>query len=114
MPHDLVRGSFVEQVTEWRLVLPHLASDVASAAKNFTLASGSSGFTRPVGCTCTHSKSTLLAPTASPILIASPVQCSPFVVGKCNKSGRYFARRESLPKSAPKPPLQRITGPYSL
>mmetsp|Transcript_75924 Transcript_75924/g.118643 ORF Transcript_75924/g.118643 Transcript_75924/m.118643 type:complete len:240 (-) Transcript_75924:36-755(-) len=50
----------------------------------------------------------------SPILIASPVQCSPFVVGKCSKSGRYLASKESEPKSAPKPPEQKITGPNSL
>ena len=48
-----------------------------SAARNFILASESSGFTKPVGCTWTHSRSMVFAPS---ILIASPVQCSPFVV----------------------------------
>merc|ERR1719456_310173 len=43
----------------------------------------------------------------------SPVQCSPFVVGKCRRSGRCFARSESAEKSAPKPPDARITGPCS-
>mmetsp|Transcript_95234 Transcript_95234/g.149947 ORF Transcript_95234/g.149947 Transcript_95234/m.149947 type:complete len:249 (+) Transcript_95234:1103-1849(+) len=56
----------------------------------------------------------VFAPMASPILMASPVQCSPFVVGRCNKSGRYLANNESEPKSAPNPPEQKITGPNSL
>mmetsp|Transcript_13397 Transcript_13397/g.27225 ORF Transcript_13397/g.27225 Transcript_13397/m.27225 type:complete len:206 (-) Transcript_13397:138-755(-) len=43
----------------------------------------------------------------------SPVQCSPFVVGKCIKSGRYCANNEFCVKSAPKPPLAKITGPYA-
>merc|ERR1712003_442944 len=85
----------------------------ASAAKNLILASGSSGFTKPVGCTCTHSRSIDLAPTASPILMPSPVQCSPLVVGRWSKSGRYLASNESDEKSAPKPPLQRMTHPNS-
>ena len=37
----------------------------SSAAKNLILASASSGFTKPVGCTWTHSKSMHLAPIAS-------------------------------------------------
>merc|ERR1719281_1730682 len=48
-----------------------------------------------------------------PILIPSPVQCSPFVVGRCTRSGRCFASREVLEKSAPKPPEAMITGPCS-
>ena len=40
----------------------------------------------------------------SPILMPSPVQCSPLVVGRCSKSGLYCANRELLVKSAPKPP----------
>ena len=34
----------------------------ASAARNLILASASSGFTRPVGWTCTHSRSMVFAP----------------------------------------------------
>ena len=34
----------------------------SSAARNLILASASSGFTRPVGCTCTHSRSMVFAP----------------------------------------------------
>ena len=41
---------------------------------------------------------------ASPILMPSPVQCSPLVVGRCRRSGRYLASREFWVKSAPKPP----------
>ena len=52
------------------------------AARNLILAQGSSGFTKPVGCTWTHSGSMVLAPIASPILITSPVQCSPCCCGK--------------------------------
>jgi len=85
----------------------------ASAAKNLIFASGSSGFTKPVGCTCTHSRSIDLPPMASPILIPSPVQCSPLVVGKCIRSGRYWASKEFCVKSAPKPPVARMTGPCS-
>merc|ERR1719336_524394 len=84
----------------------------ASAARNLIFASGSSGFTRPVGCTWTHSKSIVFPPMTSPILMPSPVQCSPLVVGKCIKSGRYCASKESWVKSAPKPPEQRMTGPF--
>merc|ERR1740138_857589 len=43
----------------------------------------------------------------------SPVQCSPFVVGRCSRSGRYCASKEVLVKSAPKPPVAKITGPCS-
>ena len=46
---------------------------------------------------------------ASPILMPSPVQCSPLVVGKCSKSGLYCASRELLVKSAPKPPQTKLT-----
>jgi len=35
------------------------------------------------------------------------------VVGRCNKSGRYVASKESDPKSAPKPPEAKIMGPNS-
>ena len=48
------------------------------------------------------------APTFWAILMPSPVQCSPFVVGRWSRSGRYFASRESEPKSAPKPPARSI------
>ena len=156
-----------------------------SAAKNLIFASASSGFTKPVGCTWTHSRSMHLAPIASwgppqmsisrpkratddnhmalikedllmglqaaivedcrpcnckksihlfpfqlqslfdlsslhlrsspplaplaqgaPILMPSPVQCSPLVVGRCSRSGRYCASSELLVKSAPKPPVR--------
>ena len=53
-------------------------------------------------------KKTELSNLASPILMPSPVQCSPLVVGKCSKSGRYCASRELLVKSAPKPPRQNV------
>mmetsp|Transcript_73967 Transcript_73967/g.130912 ORF Transcript_73967/g.130912 Transcript_73967/m.130912 type:complete len:225 (-) Transcript_73967:244-918(-) len=85
----------------------------ASAARNLTLASGSSGWMRPVGWTWIHSRSTQSAPTAIDILRPSPVQWSPLVVGRCTRSGRCLASRESAVKSAPKPPVQMITGPYS-
>merc|ERR1712048_796925 len=85
----------------------------ASAARNLIFASASSGFTRPVGCTWTHSKSMDFAPMPSPILMPSPVQCSPFVVGKWIRSGLYFASNESDEKSAPKPPVAKMTGPNS-
>merc|ERR1719254_19778 len=85
----------------------------ASAARNLILASGSSGFTSPVGWTCTHSRSIDFPPIASAILMPSPVQCSPLVVGRWSKSGRYLASNESDEKSAPKPPLQRMTHPNS-
>lgn len=52
------------------------------------------------------SASTAIFPCqGSPILMPSPVQCSPLVVGKCSRSGRYFANSELLVKSAPKPPF---------
>ncbi len=35
------------------------------------------------------------APMASPILMPSPVQCSPLEVGRCMRSGRYLESRES-------------------
>ena len=47
---------------------------------------------------------------ASPILTASPARRSPLVVAKCNKSGRYVVSHELRVKSAPHPPLARITG----
>eukprot|EP00438_Fugacium_kawagutii_P031209 Skav220804 [mRNA] locus=scaffold150:419661:421577:- [translate_table: standard] len=67
-----------------------------------------------VGWTWTHSKSMLRAPMASPILMPSPVVWSPLVVGRWRRSGRYLASRESSVKSAPKPPVARITGPSSV
>ena len=33
-------------------------------------------------------------PIASPILVTSPVQCSPLVVGRCNRSRRYVVNNE--------------------
>ena len=62
------------------------------------LASGSSGFTKTVGCTCTHLRPMLLPPIASPILTPS------LVVGKCVRSGRYDVSNDCWVKSAPKPP----------
>ena len=44
--------------------------------------------TKPVGCTWTHSRSMVKVPIASPKKVTSPVQCSPFVVGRCNRSGQ--------------------------
>ena len=82
--------------------------------RNLILASRWSGFTKPVRCTYTHSRSMVLAPMASTIFVVSPVQCSPMVVGRYNTSGRYCASNELLVKSAPKPPLAKITGPNSL
>ena len=69
----------------------------------FPITSGSSGSTNPVGCTWTHSRSMLRAPMASPILMPSPVVWSPLVVGKCKRSGRYLANKESLGKQAADP-----------
>jgi hypothetical protein len=46
-----------------------------------TLALGSLGSTRPVGCTWTFSMSIPFAPTSMAILWPSPVQWSPLVVG---------------------------------
>mmetsp|Transcript_139130 Transcript_139130/g.444428 ORF Transcript_139130/g.444428 Transcript_139130/m.444428 type:complete len:248 (+) Transcript_139130:2463-3206(+) len=43
----------------------------------------------------------------------SPLLCSQQAVGRCRRSGRYCARRDRLDKSAPKPPVHRITGPRS-
>ena len=65
-------------------------------------------------CIWTHSRSMNFAPIASPILITSPVQCSPFVVGRCNRSGRYVANSEFWVKSAPNHPLTKKKGPNSL
>lgn len=39
---------------------------------------------------------------------------SPLVVGKCPKSGLYFYNKDPEVKSAPNPPVQITTGPYSL
>ena len=47
--------------------------------------------------------------STSPILIPSPVQCSPLVVGRCSRSGLYCANNELLVKSAPKPPATKGT-----
>ena len=33
-------------------------------------------------------------PNASPIMVTSPVQCSPVVVGGCNRSGQYVVNNE--------------------
>ena len=49
-----------------------------------------------------------------PILIASPVLCSPFVVGRCTDQDEIVANSEFRVKSAPNPPLAKITGPSSL
>merc|ERR1719224_112653 len=44
----------------------------------------------------------------------SPVQCSPFVVGRCRRSGRYLARRPALVKSAPEASRADDDGPVLL
>jgi len=75
------------------------------------LASGSSGCTSPVGCTWTLFMSTVPAPAASAILIPSPVQCSPLVVGNLPRSGRTRIRIPFGSKSAANPPVAMITGP---
>jgi hypothetical protein len=74
---------------------------------------GSLTFTKPVGCTYTHYKSTVFAPAASDILIPDPLQWSPLVVENPSKSGLTLAKIPSLVKSAPYPPVATITDPYS-
>ena len=66
-----------------------------------------------MGCTCTLAMSTVPAPAARAILMPSPVQCSPLVVGRFTRSGRTRARMPLALKSAAKPPVAMITGPYS-
>lgn len=85
----------------------------ASAAKNLVFALGSFKLTNPVGCTYTHSMSTVLAPTASANLIPEPSQWSPLVVEKFIKSGLCYFNNPPLVKSAPYPPVAIITVPNS-
>jgi hypothetical protein len=53
-------------------------------------------------------------PSSTAILIPSPLQWSPLVVGREKRSGLCFINKESLVKSAPYPPVARITTPYSV
>mmetsp|Transcript_6179 Transcript_6179/g.17253 ORF Transcript_6179/g.17253 Transcript_6179/m.17253 type:complete len:226 (+) Transcript_6179:694-1371(+) len=62
-------------------------------------------------CTSIQFKFKVFAPTLSPILMPSPLLNSPLVVGRWSKSGRYLASKEPVEKSAPKPPVARMTGP---
>mmetsp|Transcript_120805 Transcript_120805/g.352877 ORF Transcript_120805/g.352877 Transcript_120805/m.352877 type:complete len:205 (-) Transcript_120805:677-1291(-) len=89
------------------------ASRRALAAMSLLLASGSSSFTRPVGCTCIHSRSMVLAPIASAIQRPSPVEYL-LLTGRWRRSGRCRARSELWAWFAVKPPLHRTTGPRSL
>ena len=72
---------------------------------NLTFATYSSGCTCLVGWTWTHSRSTVSAPMPMAIFRPSPVPCSPFVVGRCARSGRRLLSKESALKSAPNLPV---------
>ena len=58
MDHQAILAAFPRDMT------PSPVLGAASAARNLILASASSGFTRPVGCTWTHSRSMHFAPMA--------------------------------------------------
>ena len=49
----------------------------------------------------------------SPILMVSPIQCSPLIVGKWNNSELFKASNETTVKLASKSPLAKNTGTYS-
>mmetsp|Transcript_2412 Transcript_2412/g.6106 ORF Transcript_2412/g.6106 Transcript_2412/m.6106 type:complete len:214 (-) Transcript_2412:695-1336(-) len=77
-----------------------------SGARNLVPAPGSLGSTKPVGCTCTCSKSTMAAPHLGARSTTSPVAQGPLVVARPADSGEYFS---SMALFAPKPPVARIT-----
>ena len=104
VPRNFIRGRLAQSEAEWRFVLTHLSCHVVTPSQLFgktvsvhfkdkTTNSAELDFGIGVGVG-THSRSIVFAPMASAILIASPVQCTKVVLGKCNKSERYAANNE--------------------
>ena len=125
---NFITSRLVESETEWRFVLPHLSRHIVppsqligetvsvcdkdkttNSLERFRCEELDFG----IGVICLHQACWVHLDPLEIDGSCSPVQCSPFVVGRCNKSGRYWASNELLVKSAPKPPLANITGPHS-
>ena len=53
-------------------------------------------------------------PIASPTLVTSPVQCSPFIVGRCNRSRRNVVDNKNLRDNGTRSADGKEKGPNSL